>query len=101
MKAALFPISLLAALCGHASARACTDGLMYCGYNLLKSPLQRIGKYYNEIVAELNNKYITVDDDHIKNSLFACGEGGHGWIIWHDYCSTGCRDGGSGHSDHC
>lgn len=112
--------TILAALAGHAAARSCTDGLKYCGYNLLNigksrvfSPPPRtlsnqlvlffvyIGNYRSEIVQELNNKYITVDDNHIRNSVFACGEGGHGWIIWHDFCSTGCRDGGSGASDHC
>ncbi|KAK0609427.1 hypothetical protein B0T14DRAFT_501209 [Immersiella caudata] len=39
-----------------ASARACTSGLNYCGYNLVN-----IGNYRDEIAAEINKKY-----QHIK-----------------------------------
>ncbi|KAF2793245.1 hypothetical protein K505DRAFT_244849, partial [Melanomma pulvis-pyrius CBS 109.77] len=59
------------------------------------------GDYRGEIQQELYNKNINGDEHHVQNSLFKCGEGGHGWIVWKDYCSTGCRDGGSGKNDHC
>lgn len=59
------------------------------------------GKYRSEIEQELYNKHIDGDEHHVQNSLFECGAGGKGWIGWKDYCSTGCRDGGSGNSDHC
>ncbi|PKS05107.1 hypothetical protein jhhlp_008474 [Lomentospora prolificans] len=79
------------------SARACTTGLKYCGYNLLK-----IGQYYTEITNEIEKYgYTTGALEYSKHSLFSCGEGGVAWIGFLDYCENGCHDGGSGRSDWC
>ncbi|KAF4981023.1 hypothetical protein FZEAL_3075 [Fusarium zealandicum] len=78
------------------SAAACTDGLDYCGYNLIKR-----GAYKSEIVAELERVGEPVDDSHIFYSYFRCGVGGHGWIQYLGYCERGCYDGGSGENDYC
>lgn len=96
MKTSTVALAALATLFSSVSADACTSGLMYCGYNLL-----RVGNYRGEINQELYNKHIDMDEDHVNNSLFECGAGGKGWIGWKDYCSTGCRDGGRGRSDSC
>jgi hypothetical protein len=57
------------------------------------------GNYYNDIVAELQNKGQGVDPDHIDNSLFSCR--GSGSITYQEFCSGGCQDGGSGETDSC
>lgn len=59
------------------------------------------GKYWNEIVAELERVGQPADETHINQSYFQCGAGGHGWIRYIGYCSSGCVDGGKGKSDFC
>ncbi|WYZ43629.1 hypothetical protein EsH8_VII_000065 [Colletotrichum jinshuiense] len=91
------PTTIILALSGVLStlveARACTEGLSYCGYNLLN-----IGKYQTEIDNELKRVGLPVQDPYERHSLFQCG--GDGWIRWNVYCGN-CIDGGSGKSDFC
>jgi len=37
----------------------------------------------------------------IWSTLYRCGFGGDGWIVYLDYCKNGCYDGGAGKSDYC
>lgn len=111
-----FTVVLASLLPSLVSAAACTDGLIYCGYNLLKRGTTHFsltssqyseltpnptGAYKSEIVAELERVGDPVDPPHIYYSTFACGAGGHGWIRYISYCENGCYDGGSGRNDHC
>ncbi|EEU39272.1 uncharacterized protein NECHADRAFT_122668 [Fusarium vanettenii 77-13-4] len=83
-----------------ATAAACTDGLTYCGYNLL-----RRGDYKAEIIAELERVGDHLNDPteeyDIYHGLFKCGEGGHGWIRYVSHCDRFCNDGGAGKDDYC
>ncbi|RMJ18610.1 hypothetical protein BHE90_012807 [Fusarium euwallaceae] len=82
-----------------AMAAACTDGLVYCGYNLL-----RRGDYKNEIIAELvrvGDPSAPNEEYEIYHGLFKCGEGGHGWIRFVSHCDRFCNDGGAGKDDYC
>ncbi|KAJ2897437.1 hypothetical protein MKZ38_004668 [Zalerion maritima] len=91
--ASVFVLAAISAFTGLAAADWCTNGLDYCGYNLLNK-----GNYYQDIVDELGANGKSTAPDWISNSLFAChGESGIDFI---SKCS-GCRDGGSGESDFC
>ncbi|RSM20269.1 hypothetical protein CDV31_000763 [Fusarium ambrosium] len=80
-----------------ATAAACTDGLVYCGFNLL-----RRGDYKAEIIAELERVEGPSEDEYdIYHGLFKCGEGGHGWIRYISHCDRFCNDGGAGKDDYC
>ncbi|KAL8704242.1 MAG: hypothetical protein Q9201_002588 [Fulgogasparrea decipioides] len=94
VKLAILFTAGLSALTGLVAADSCKNSLEYCGYNLLHK-----GNYYNEIVAELQKNGQGVDPDHVSQSLFHCGRSG--WIGFNAYCSSGCHDGGDGHSDWC
>ncbi|KAK1597398.1 uncharacterized protein LY79DRAFT_541539 [Colletotrichum navitas] len=91
------PMTILLALTSImyplAEAKACTEGLEYCGYNLLKK-----GKYMSEIDNELKRVGLPREDPYERHSLFHCGS--DGWIRWNVYCGN-CVDGGSGKSDFC
>jgi hypothetical protein len=100
---------------------------MYCGYNLLfvgesrrfylsplifgssllhlfstgLSELIATGDYRTDINEELYNHNINADENHVQHSLFKCDDSGNGEIAFRDYCSAGCKDGGSGKNDSC
>ncbi|KAK3291107.1 uncharacterized protein B0H64DRAFT_450543 [Chaetomium fimeti] len=91
------PITILLALAATvlplAEAKACKEGLKYCGSTLL-----RRGDYLDEIRNELERVGIPPREGFVWNSLFDCG--GNGWIGWQAYCGT-CIDGGDGKDDYC
>ncbi|KAJ4413853.1 hypothetical protein N0V85_003396 [Neurospora sp. IMI 360204] len=78
------------------SADNCKPSLFYCGTGLLHK-----GNYYDQIVAALKAKGQPTDDAHIHDSLFYCTGGSNGEITYQAFCGGGCKDGGSGKSDHC
>nr|XP_036578919.1 uncharacterized protein CTRU02_11173 [Colletotrichum truncatum]KAF6786302.1 hypothetical protein CTRU02_11173 [Colletotrichum truncatum] len=86
MKASTVLVALAGALSTMVEARACTEGLNYCG------------KYQSEIDNELKRVNLPVQSPYDKNSLFHCGS--DGWIRWNVYCGN-CVDGGGGRSDYC
>ncbi|KAK3682235.1 hypothetical protein B0T22DRAFT_484316 [Podospora appendiculata] len=96
VKPATVAILLASALPSLTAAKKCTNGLIYCGYNLLRK-----GDYAEEMKAELARVGETVDWKHVYSSSFVCGAGGDGWIRFVNYCENGCHDGGAGHSDYC
>ncbi|KAK3400681.1 hypothetical protein B0T20DRAFT_505060 [Sordaria brevicollis] len=87
-----------AALSGIAMADNCKTGLFYCGKGLLNK-----GNYYTQIVDALNGATPPqpTDTTHVRESLFYCVGGPNGDITFQTFCSGGCKDGGSGKSDHC
>ncbi|CAF3457304.1 hypothetical protein SNK03_005491 [Fusarium graminearum] len=95
------PIAVLATMAAVFStateARACTQGLKYCSFNLLKIG-KYSGDYYNEIEAELKRNGLPNSYSYVRNSLFRCAS--DGWIVFESYCGV-CIDGGSGKSDRC
>ncbi|KAJ9205078.1 hypothetical protein DTO164E3_1701 [Paecilomyces variotii] len=96
VKIAVIPLAALAAFAPLVAANNCKTGLNYCGYNLLN-----IGNYGAQINEALENAHQPTDDAHIHESLFHCNGGENGDITFQTYCTSGCKDGGSGRSDYC
>ncbi|KAH6847831.1 hypothetical protein B0I37DRAFT_375952 [Chaetomium sp. MPI-CAGE-AT-0009] len=86
-------LALVAAVLPLAEAKACKEGLKYCGSTLL-----RRGNYMREIDNELKRVGLPTQDPYERNSLFHCGS--DGWIRWQVYCGN-CIDGGDGKDDYC
>ncbi|KAM0384927.1 hypothetical protein ACHAQC_011890 [Fusarium culmorum] len=93
MKPTTLLVAAAAVFSSAAEARACTEGLSYCGWNLLK-----VGNYRDEIVAELTRNGKPINNAYIGESLFNCHS--DGWITYKTYCGV-CKDGHSGKSDYC
>ncbi|OAA42281.1 hypothetical protein NOR_05130 [Metarhizium rileyi] len=88
-------LAALATLVPLAVADNCQNGLLYCGYNLLKR-----GNYYTQINEALLSNGQPTDSNHINYSFFRCLGGSNGAIEFLNYCPD-CHDGGSDHSDKC
>ncbi|KAF2475284.1 uncharacterized protein BDR25DRAFT_350672 [Lindgomyces ingoldianus] len=97
MKLSIVLPVVVAIFSGAATARDCTLGLHYCGYNLLKigmySILTRgtIRNYRSQIKHALLKAEQPTRTVNIEQSRFNCVE--KGGIKYIDFCSGGCREG--------